>query len=143
MKRDQEGITSPLSTFFVGNVDAAECRLGLLTGLKRPQEESRFLEVSSLIIDTTGFVDKAAGGLALKQYKVELLQPDMVLALQNRRELEPVLAPLRKHPRIRVRDLFPGAEVRKKSRERGIHTRRKKLQHYFREAEEIVLQFPN
>lgn len=97
------------------------------------------MKADSLVIDTTGFVDKTAGGLALKQYKIELLQPDTVIVLQFGRELEPVLAPLRKHPRIRVRDICPAAETRNKSRKRRIRTRRRKFQDYFRSAGEIEL----
>lgn len=132
----------PLKTFFVGQEDAAQGRLSLLIGLKRLQEESSGLETGSLVLDTTGFVDKAASGLALKQHKIELLQPDTVVALQYRRELEPVLAPLRKHPRISVRDLCPAAETRNKSREKRIRTRRQKFQDYFRSAGETELSIP-
>ncbi len=129
----------PLKTYFVGHEDAAGGRLALLTGLKRLQEECSALKAHSLVIDTTGFVDKTGGGLALKHSKIELLQPDTVIALQKSRELEPVLAPLRKHPRINVRDLCPAAETRNKSREKRIRTRRRKFQDYFRSAGEIEL----
>lgn len=139
VEKKGDGTPPPLKTFFVGLEDAAGGRLALLTGLKRLQEQSSALKARSLVIDTTGFVDKTAGGLALKQYKIELLQPDTVVALQFRRELEPVLAPLRKHSRIRVRDLCPAAETRNKSRERRIRTRRRKFQDYFHSAREIEL----
>lgn len=137
VEKGRQGTPPVHGMFFVGHKDAARARLPLLTGLKRLQEEGSRMGAGPLVIDTTGFVDKAAGGLAMKEHKIELLWPDTVLALQHRRELEPVLAPLRKHPRIRVLDISPHAKARYKSREQRGRSRRKKLQGYFRHAEEL------
>ncbi len=132
----------PCSTFFVGKEDASEAQLPLLTGLKRLQERSAELKAETLVVDTTGFVDKKAGGLVLKEYKLKLLQPDVILALQGKRELEPLLAPLRKHPGLWVQTLTPLPGARAKTREHRIQSRRKKFQKHFHGARETTLNIP-
>ncbi|NLE76163.1 MAG: hypothetical protein GX605_05355 [Chloroflexi bacterium] len=47
------------------------------------------------MIDTGGLVAPAQGGLALKQWKIALLQPDAVVCSGDVGELRPLLEPLR------------------------------------------------
>ena len=121
-------------SFFVGSANATGHFLQILTGLKRLQEEALDNGVKALVIDTMGFVDRKAGGLALLEWEIELLRPRTCLVLQHGDELEPVLAPLRLDPSRRVIDLPISSNVRSKSREERIRNRRTKFQQYFETA---------
>lgn len=48
-------------------------------------------QAARLVIDTTGLVDGELG-LALKRRKMDLLKPDLIVALQQEQELEPILS---------------------------------------------------
>jgi polynucleotide 5'-kinase involved in rRNA processing len=81
--------------------------LPLLVGASRLALSARAAGADTIIYDTTGLIDPAQGGTALKLAKVNLLQPDAVLALQLDRELESLLVPLRRSRRVRVIDVPP------------------------------------
>lgn len=84
-----------------------------------------------VIVDTTGLVDAAQGGKALKQWKIELLKPDLVVGLQRHRELEPILWPLRREKRMRCAELPVSPYAATRSREARIRHRRERLGQYF------------
>lgn len=82
-------------TWFVGSNTPSGHVARVLVGLDQLRRYSRRFSVDALVVDTTGFIDLATGGAALKWAKVELLRPCTVVAIQRRNELEPVIAPLR------------------------------------------------
>jgi polynucleotide 5'-hydroxyl-kinase GRC3/NOL9 len=132
----------PQASFFAGSTNATRCPMAILTGLKRLQEEAEGLGADTLAIDTTGFVDRTAGGLTLKEWKVELLRPHTVIALQVGRELEPVVAPLRKHPATRVVDQPVDPGTSRKSAAQRRKYRREKLRAHFGRARHIRFRIP-
>ncbi len=128
------------ASFFVGSTNAWGRGAPILTGLELLRRKAGEKGAANLVVDTTGFVDRSSGGLALKEWKIELLRPDAVIALQHARELEPVIAPLRKHPVIRVQDLKVAPQARRKNRDQRAANRRRKFREYFESAVSSCLE---
>ncbi len=118
----------------MGSTNAAKQLLSIVTGIKRLQDVATNRGINTLVFDTSGFVDRARGGLYLKEWKIELLRPDLVVSLQHQRELEPLMAPLRKSSCMKVIDLPVASGIKRKSSEKRIQNRRKKFQYYFSRA---------
>jgi polynucleotide 5'-hydroxyl-kinase GRC3/NOL9 len=118
--------------FFVGATSPRGHMLPAVVGAYRLREEGRRLGADIVVVDTTGLVDRAQGGRALKQWKIELLAPSLVVGLQGYRELEPILWPLRRDGRVRTVELPVSPHVRQRSREARIAHRRERLMAYFR-----------
>jgi polynucleotide 5'-hydroxyl-kinase GRC3/NOL9 len=108
--------------------------LPTLVGCKRLQDKALSLGAEAIVIDTNGLVDSAQGGKALKEWKIELLAPALVIALQRGSELEPLLWPLRRERRLRLVELGVSPQAVERSRERRIAHRRERLAAYFRQA---------
>jgi polynucleotide 5'-hydroxyl-kinase GRC3/NOL9 len=83
------------------------------------------------VVDTTGLVDRSQGGKALKQWKIELLAPSVVVSLQRNQELEEILWPLRRDGRVQTVELGVAPQVRERGREARIARRRERLAGYF------------
>jgi polynucleotide 5'-hydroxyl-kinase GRC3/NOL9 len=96
---------------FVGAVSPRGHMLPLLAGAARLAQAVRQAGAETVVYDTSGLVDPAQGGLALKLAKIDLLEPAAVLAIQRRDELERLLVPLRRSRRTRVIDLCPSPAV--------------------------------
>jgi polynucleotide 5'-hydroxyl-kinase GRC3/NOL9 len=129
----------PSFTYFVGAVTPRGHMLPTVIGAHRLQERALRLGVDAIIVDTTGLVDKAYGGKALKQWKVELLRPSVVIGLQRRRELEPILWPLRRDGWVRSVELPVSPYVVERSRQARIGRRRQRLDRYFEGAQLLRL----
>ena len=74
---------------FTGAVSPEENVEVLLDSVSRMAVVARGA-ASIVLFDTTGLVEGPAG-LALKRRKIELLRPDLIIALQRQEELEPIL----------------------------------------------------
>lgn len=120
--------------FFVGATSPRGHMLPAVVGAYRLREEGRRLGADVVVVDTTGLVDRAQGGRALKQWKIELLAPTLVVGLQRSRELEPILWPLRRDGRLRTVELPVSPHVRQRPREARIAHRRERLAAYFRQG---------
>jgi polynucleotide 5'-hydroxyl-kinase GRC3/NOL9 len=68
--------------FFVGATSPRGHMLPTLVGVELLKELALKKGAAAVVIDTTGLVAEDAGGGALKQWKIELLRPGTVLALQ-------------------------------------------------------------
>jgi polynucleotide 5'-hydroxyl-kinase GRC3/NOL9 len=77
--------------YFTGALSPPGNMLPSLTGAKLLMESAQ-AKCSKLIIDTTGLVAGPIGRL-YKQYKIDLLRPDVVLAVQKNDELEHIISP--------------------------------------------------
>jgi polynucleotide 5'-hydroxyl-kinase GRC3/NOL9 len=112
-------------TYFVGSTSPFGHLLPCVAGARRMADRARDLGARSLIVDTTGMVAGPAAR-ALKAAKVDLLQPDFLVALQREDEVEHLLAPYRKRARPQVLRLRPSRaaqirspEERRANRERA------------------------
>jgi polynucleotide 5'-hydroxyl-kinase GRC3/NOL9 len=125
----------PRAVFFVGATTPRGHMLPTVIGTYQLQQRALALGADVVVVDTTGLVDKAQGGKALKQWKIELLAPRVVISLQRRRELEPILWPLRRDPRVRCVELAVSPYVLQRSRGTRIARRRERLSQYFHGAQ--------
>jgi polynucleotide 5'-hydroxyl-kinase GRC3/NOL9 len=130
----------PGASFFVGSITPRGHMLPLLVGCQRLLERAWELGARSVVVDTTGLIDPAQGGLALKQWKVELIRPHTVIALVKGRELESILWPLRLAGSPRVVELPVSPEARPRDRAERIARRQRLLNRYFQGAG--LLSFP-
>jgi polynucleotide 5'-hydroxyl-kinase GRC3/NOL9 len=121
----------PSVTYFVGSITPRGHMLPMVIGAHRLQQRALKLGAEAIVVDTTGLVDKAQGGKALKQWKVELLRPMVVIGLQRRHELEPILWPLRRDGWVRCVELPVSPYVVERSREARIGRRQQRLARYF------------
>jgi len=90
---------------FVGDVSPRGHMLPTLVGTHRLVYKAHQEGAAVVVFDTTGLVDPAFGGGALKRAKIELLRPAAVVGIQRGSELEHLLVPLRRSCRTRVIDL--------------------------------------
>ena len=118
-------------SYFVGSTTPRGHMLPTVIGAYRLQQTALALAADAVVVDTTGLVDSAQGGKALKQWKIELLAPGAVISLQRGRELEPILWPLRRDPRVRSVEIPVSPHVQVRSREARIAWRRERLARYF------------
>jgi polynucleotide 5'-hydroxyl-kinase GRC3/NOL9 len=132
-----EGLPRPRKSFFVGAVSPRGHMLPLLVGTLRLRQQATAAGVTALVVDTTGLVAAEAGGGALKEWKIELLQPQTVIAVQAERELEHLLAPLRRDRRITLHVLEPAAAVRRRSPEERAAWRARLFRDYFAGGESL------
>jgi polynucleotide 5'-hydroxyl-kinase GRC3/NOL9 len=126
-------------SFFVGSTSPRGHMLPTLVGARRLQQEAHSRGVQAVVVDTTGLVDPSQGGKALKQWKIELLAPTMVIGLQRRRELEPILWPLRRDARVRTLELPVSTHVHQRTREERVAHRHTRFANYFAGAGSMVV----
>ena len=126
-----EGLSRPRKSFFVGAISPRGHMLPLLVGAQRLRQQAQAAGATALVVDTTGLVAAEAGGGALKEWKIELLQPQTVIAVQAEGELEHLLAPLRRDPRLTLHVLKPVEAVRRRSPEERAARRARLFRDYF------------
>ncbi len=131
----------PRATYFVGATTPRGHMLPTVIGCYRLRQKALALGAEAIVVDTTGLVDPAEGGKALKQWKVELLAPSVVIGLQRRHELEPILWPLRREGRLRCIELSVSPHAVERPREVRIARRRERLVAYFEAARPQLLEF--
>ncbi len=104
--------------------------LPMLAGTRRMLDAAADAEF--VIIDTTGFIHGA--GHSLKTHKIEVVQPDVIVALATGTELDSLL---RMHRNERIMSLRPSARLRAKSTQERTQNRQRAFQHYFVGASEV------
>jgi len=119
------------AVFFVGAISPRGHMLPLVVGAHKLQTWARRQGSDAIVMDTTGMIDQAVGGGALKQWKIELLEPTTLFALARGAELEHILWPLRRRKDLRVREIPVAREAREKFRQARIAHREEKFQRYF------------
>jgi polynucleotide 5'-hydroxyl-kinase GRC3/NOL9 len=123
-------VGSPMC-YFVGATTPRGYMLPTVIGAFRLQQKALALGAKAIVVDTTGLVDRAQGGKALKEWKIELLAPRVVIGLQRGNELEPILWPLRRDGRVQSVELRVSPHVLERTREARIARRRERLAQYF------------
>jgi polynucleotide 5'-hydroxyl-kinase GRC3/NOL9 len=119
LRQSEVQVQVSLTSWFIGDVSPRGRMLPLVVGAGRLARRALEAGAATIVVDTTGLVDPAHGGVALKHALVDQLQPAMLFALQQVSELEPILAPLRKLIRPRVVE-FPVSDA---VRWRGVEAR--------------------
>jgi polynucleotide 5'-hydroxyl-kinase GRC3/NOL9 len=131
----------PRAVFFVGDVSPRGHMLPVVVGAHKLQAWAGRQDVEVTVMDTTGLIDPAAGGGALKQWKIELLQPATLFALARGAELEHILWPLRRRKDLRLYELPVAREAREKVREARIAHRAGRFRRYFADAGLLSVSF--
>lgn len=127
--------------WFIGAVSPRGHMLNVLVGAARLTEAARRMGVDAIVYDTCGLVDPARGGSVLKLSKVDLLRPTVVFAIQRGYELESLLVPLRRSRRVRVVDLRPAPNVRRRDVSARRAHRAARFAGYFADARPLAVNW--
>ena len=121
-------------SYFIGSTSPRGHMLPTVIGARKLQVKAQEMGADAIVVDTTGLVDRVAGGGALKHWKIELLQPSALVSLARGPELEHILWPWRRDRRVRVHELRVCEHVQARDRETRIRYREERLRNYFRKA---------
>ena len=131
----------PRFRVFVGDVSPRGHMLPMLVGAHRLVQRADREGATAIVFDTTGFVDPAHGGGALKCAKVDLLRPSVVVGIQRGVELEHLLVPLRRSRRSRVIDLPPSGAAQRRGVPHRQEHRAARFGLYFRNARTLEVDW--
>ena len=120
--------------YFIGSNSPRGHFLPMFVGAARLAQAAFDKGARLLVHDTSGFIDPAAGALALKRGEIELLQPVRVFALQRQQELEPLLLPLRRSQPTRLVVIQPAPAVQARGLAARRGHRQESFSRYFRES---------
>lgn len=121
--------------YFAGTVTPVGSLLPAVVGAKLITDKA-LSSCRKVIVDTTGLIAEPAGRV-LKQFKIDLLLPNMVLALECSGELGSILETFRFHKQPRIHRLpVPGQAKSKSTPVRSGH-RYKKMKAYLKGAEKL------
>lgn len=124
-------IAVPKGLYFVGSTNPVGRMLPLVIGTARLVGAAN---ADFVLVDTDGYVDGA--GRVLKGYEIEAVRPDLIVALERRRELEPIL---RSHGTYRADRIRPSPKARPRDRWQREVGRKQAFAAYFREARRLEL----
>jgi polynucleotide 5'-hydroxyl-kinase GRC3/NOL9 len=136
-----EGPEGDTLSFFVGATSPRGHMLPTVIGARKLQKKAQELGAEAIVVDTTGLVSRLAGGGALKQWKIELLEPSTLVGLERGSELEHILWPWRWDKRVRVHDLSVSEHVIEKTRTQRITHREERFRSYFQKAHTLRVSF--
>jgi polynucleotide 5'-hydroxyl-kinase GRC3/NOL9 len=125
----------PSNSYFVGSISPSGHMLEFIVGAKRLVEHG-LKKADTVIVNTPGWV-YGGPGRALQLYTWELINPDMVVALQRRGELEHLLASI---PSAKIRRLPVSTNVRPRSAGERASLRAMLFSKYFEGAGRLVLK---
>ncbi len=126
---------------FVGAVSPRGHMLPMLVGASQLIQMGQEARAEVIIYDTSGLVDPAQGGTALKLAKIDLLRPAVVFAIQRANELESLLLPLRRSRRVRVVDLRSSLAIQPRDTITRQTYRAARFAHYFAAARPLKIDW--
>lgn len=115
---------------FVGSTSPQGHLLPLVVGTRVLLDRARAEGCEMVVVDTTGLVSGVYGQL-LKGYKVQLLQPDLVIGIERGSELAPVLGLIRRFSASDVEALKVHPDVIPTSVEQRALNRQESMKRYF------------
>jgi polynucleotide 5'-hydroxyl-kinase GRC3/NOL9 len=133
--------TGETLSYFVGATSPRGHMLPTVIGAHKLQKKAQELGAEAIVVDTTGLVSRAEGGGALKHWKIELLEPSVLMGLARGSELEHILWPWRWDKRVRVYDLPVAEYAVEKARAKRITNREEKFVRYFQKARTLTVPF--
>ena len=122
---------SPVAWYFIGATSPMGHLLPMIVGLRHLVDSAR---AACIIMNTTGFIHGA--GRVLKGYKIESVQPDVIVALEQGRELRALLQAYRHY---RILRLPPSACATSKTPEQRRAARERAFGAYFAAAHTVEL----
>ncbi len=138
MRRAQD--LAPVSLYFVGATSPRGHLLPMLVGTKRLVDRGRALGMDHVLIDTSGFVSGPVGR-TLKQHKISLVAPDVVICLQRADECEGILQAYRRSHTPQILRLEASIACRQRSVGERRAYRARALQRYFARTKPLTLQW--
>jgi len=133
------GAIAPASFFFVGAVSPVRHLLPMVVGVKQLTDLAR---APFTIINTTGLIRGV--GRILKGYKIEALEPDVIVAIQRAHETESILRAYRNHDIIRLhcspKAVLKTPEQRRIARERAFSAYFQRAAEHSFDLRELVFQ---
>jgi polynucleotide 5'-hydroxyl-kinase GRC3/NOL9 len=124
---------APQEFYFVGSTSPVGRMLPLVVGTARLVSTA---DAPFVLVDTTGYVEGA--GRVLKSYKIEAVRPDLIVAIEKRGNLEPILRSHRTYHTVRIR---PSRKARIREWWERDEARLKAFAAYFKEARRLELKF--
>ena len=132
------GDAEPLALHFVGVTSPAGNILGTLVGTHRMLGRARGLACERVVVDTSGLVSGDLGR-TLKQAKIELLDPDLVISIERAGECEPIVRAYLATGRPAVLRLPATSTARRRTADERRRYRMERLQAYFATARPVRL----
>ncbi len=130
---DSLGEAEVAGLYFVGSTSPQGHLLQTVIGTKKMVEKALALGIDPVLVDTSGLIQGELGR-TLKQHKIDLVDPDVLLCLQRAAECEHILRPYSVGLRPEILRLAPGPAGRKRSQEERRQHRERTLQAYFHDA---------
>lgn len=129
----------PTALYFVGAVSPTAHLLPMVVGTRQLLDRT---DAPFVVINTSGLITGV--GEVLKAYKIESLRPDAIVALEQGRELAPILAahrhfrilPLSSSPKARIKP----QEIRRQHRLEAFRRHFRHAREYSQALSELVLQ---
>ena len=135
---DRLGEAQVASLYFVGSTSPQGHLLPTVIGTKKMVEKALALGVDRVLVDTSGLIQGELGR-NLKQHKIDLIDPDLLLCLQRGGESEHILRPYVQGRRPELLRLASGPAGHKRSQEERRQHRERTLQAYFHGARTLHL----
>ncbi|HLC40495.1 MAG TPA: Clp1/GlmU family protein [Methylomirabilota bacterium] len=123
---------------FVGSTSPQGNLLPTVIGTKKMVEKAIRLGLDTVLVDTSGLIQGELGR-TLKQHKIDLIDPDLLLCLQHHGECEHIVKPYSLGTRPVVLRLAPAGVAKKRSQEERRLHRERTLQAYFHGARALNL----
>jgi len=121
--------------YFVGDISPRGNLLPLTVGARLMWDKASSTS-ERIIVDTTGLI-RGAIGKVLKLHLVDILRPEVVLALYKEDELDHILAPLRNVKLPRVFKVAVSSNVKNKDFSQRRSYRELRFKDYFKGAKEV------
>jgi len=126
--------------YFIGSTTAYGSLLPAVTGTVLICQAA-LKKAKKLFIDSCGLVSFSAG-TALKTAQIQLVAPDLVLALAHGQELDLILEPFQAHPKIKTLKIKVPPEVGVKTVAQRTAYRERQFQLYFAKAQKLEVFWP-
>jgi len=123
--------------YFTGSISPMGNLVPCLTGATLITERAR-RACKTVLIDTTGLISDHSGRI-LKHYKIELIRPDLIIALDRQGELDFLLRGFKGVPEILKMKV--SEKVMQKSHQQRAAYRAEKLKEYFSGANTIEISY--
>jgi polynucleotide 5'-hydroxyl-kinase GRC3/NOL9 len=132
------GEAEVMGLHFVGVTSPARHLLGVVVGTRRMLDRARARRMQRVVIDTSGLVSGHLGR-TLKQAKIDVTDPDLLICLERAGECEHIVSAYAGAKRPEVIRLPAAAAARSRSAEDRRRYREQRLEAYFASARRLGL----
>ncbi len=117
--------------YFIGSVSPRGHMIQMVVGTSKLIKAIPNLEKSIVIHDTTGFVNPALGGFALKSGMIDLLQPSTLFVFQSADELAKLVFPYKLSGRVKLVELSVSGSISRRDSKNRKNYRQRQYRDYF------------